>query len=429
MAKLSLSELLRQLVELSSVDSSYDKDTLNLSIDLTSIPISDRQQLRFQVQSQSMSLVIPRKRILSETHDTEEGQKSRGYINPSISERRSEISIPMRIEDTVLDLYDSPNLGGTQRLVIVELDPRTPELPTTGLPTDDVLVNLWKQLSNKALNKLYPEVWTPNGHWKAGWAHLKTSKKPTNDRTIPNKVGLTWCMLYGKILQCNPVDIPPQWNRIVISVVRSSGVSPTYGREGMIQRGKAAANAWIRLSPDDTALTIVHTRVKTSSCVDLSSKEAYLQEILRLLEAANRRPGTRVKILSIGIDGLTTHPESISYLNEKYPNIASRLICVVPRAFPESMSDYPVLANGIRYGVFDLGAIASATTHYDSSPNLKKKRLVDLWRLISGGKSGDLAGVVYTDWTGDRNGFRVNPDTVTGTGIDEELPLMSRELR
>ena len=53
MAKLSLSELLRQLVELSSVDSSFDKDILNLSIDLTSIPISDRQHLRFQVQSQS----------------------------------------------------------------------------------------------------------------------------------------------------------------------------------------------------------------------------------------------------------------------------------------------------------------------------------------------------------------------------------------
>lgn len=315
------------------------------------------------------------------------------------------------------------------RLAFINLNPDRTSTPTARIPPDDALVSLYQQLSNKVLHGLFPTVWTLNGRFTAAYKHLQSVQKLHKDRTIPNKPGLQWCLLFDKVFQCHPVHIPIGWTRVVLSMARSSNVSPTYGRTGMIQRATVAADAWVRLQPNDTALVVVHTRTRVSSCEDLSTKEAYIQEIRRLLSAADRRIGTRVELLSIGIDGFSTNTRSLAWLHSEYPNVDIRLVYVVPERFPEQQEGFPTLSNRIRYGQFAIADIAAVVGGLSPNALDSTGRLVALLNTINGGKSGQLGGTRYKDWTGDRGGFRVDPDTQLESGVDPNLSVLSRQLR
>lgn len=101
----------------------------------------------------------------------------------------------------------------------------------------------------------------------------------------------------------------------------------------------------------------------------------------------------------------------------------------MPSDFPESIDHFPRRSNGIRYGVFLVSAITEAVENPTLHPNSAETRLVNLWRDISRGKKGESGGDGFKDWTGDRNGFRVSPGSILDSGVDPNLPVLSRELR
>ncbi|KAF4988551.1 hypothetical protein FDECE_15000 [Fusarium decemcellulare] len=76
------------------------------------------------------------------------------------------------------------------------------------VPADAVLVSLYQQLSNKVLSALYPSVWTKNGKFNSRYKHLRGISKANKDRTIPNKDGLQWCILFDKVFQCQLISNP-----------------------------------------------------------------------------------------------------------------------------------------------------------------------------------------------------------------------------
>lgn len=242
-------------------------DTLTLTIPLTNMSENDRVRIRQLLSQHSNS---PQ---LDEPGEAKGEVSSEEDIIPTWSSSRrrklrqnsssSEVNVsPYFIEDGVQSSIAQPtedteapqpkrarttietDENGVRRLTIKDLNPDSPELPAdNSIPSGTVLSSLHQQLSNKALHALYPTVWTKNGNFTTQYTYLQPDTTPIRDRTIPNKDGLTWCILYGRVFQCNPVKTPIGWTRAIISFVRSSNVSPTYGRVGMAQRAAAAAEA------------------------------------------------------------------------------------------------------------------------------------------------------------------------------------------
>lgn len=223
-------------------------------------------------------------------------------------------------------------------------------------PSDKTLVRLYGQLSSKVLHAMYPKVWSKNGHWKSGYQHLK-HERPKHDKTIQEKEGLKWCILFEKVFQCSVVSVMPEWTQIVLSIVRSSSTAPNYGLDGMRQPATVAARAWMKLYPQPSLL-VVNARSNVSS--RLSLVDASFSEGLRLLEAANQVPGTVVQLLVVGIDDFTTDVHNLVFLKKQFPVLDIQLIFVVPSLFPDFESAFPKLDNGIRYGQFHLDDVATA---------------------------------------------------------------------
>ncbi|CEJ95061.1 hypothetical protein VHEMI10564 [[Torrubiella] hemipterigena] len=298
---------------------------------------------------------------------------------------------------------------------------------------DDAMLNLmYTQLSNKVLNSLFPSVWTPNGAFKATYKHLQEmpSRAVKKDKTIPNKGYLEWCIIFGKVFQCHPAVVTPDWSRIIVRLSRSSHEVPVFGRDGMVRRTITAAKAWNELHVDQKFLIIYHIRTRNSSCADLSSKEGDIQEVLRLLEGANNRPGTSVELLSIGIDRFSTNVERLAWLTNKFLSLDLRLVIVVPEKFPGPEYIFRHNSNGIRYGNFRMSGIAAVVNNEHPENREAAKDLVQILRFINAGKQGtDGNGVAYKKWTENRNGFRICPDAEHVTGIDPLAPVMSRKLQ
>ncbi|KAF4467090.1 hypothetical protein FALBO_6044 [Fusarium albosuccineum] len=296
-------------------------------------------------------------------HGDEDGYESEAELpseslDESISEAKKSGLVSTRAPRTPDRLPTGTQSGGYYNRTSFEITNLHPTreggIVYDTVPADAVLVNLYQQLSNKVLSALYPSVWTKNGRFNSRYRHLQGTSKSNKDRTIPNKDGLQWCILFDKVFQCQLISNPVGWTRIVVSVTRSSNRSPTFGRDGMAQRATTAANAWISLSPQDPALLVVQVRTGVSSNTGLDTPQAAIQEILRLLKAASARPGSIVEILSVSIDGFCTNPPSLAWLSQQYPSITIRIVIVVPSTFPDSMTIYRESSNGIRYGEFSV---------------------------------------------------------------------------
>ena len=95
------------------------------------------------------------------------------------------------------------------------------------------------------------------------------SSKPAHDKTVSDKEGLVWCVVFLKVFQCCVTSISLGWKRIVISIVRSSQTCPTFGRKGMLQCATTAGNAYIQLDPQRPALPVVDSKDRTSSSAEL----------------------------------------------------------------------------------------------------------------------------------------------------------------
>lgn len=308
---------------------------------------------------------------------------------------------------------------------VVNLNPDAPtSAPFDSIPSDEALLNIYPQLSNRNLHAYLPTVWDSNGRFTTEYIHLRQASRGTPPRTIPNKECLQWCQLFDKFFQCHPVVIPKKWTRIVIAITRSSGRSPVYGRGGMIERATTAGNAWIRLRPDDPALLVVHTRARVSSAAALDTPAAFIQEIRRLLGAASERPGTRVELLSVGIDAFTTNVSSLTWLGDEFSNLDITMVYVVQAEFPDT-TRFPVHLNRVRYGTFSLRKILE---EMNSDEETSRKVLGSILQLINAGKGG-YGGLDYREWTRGRNGFRVCPESATESGIALTTPILSRSLR
>ncbi|CCT65594.1 uncharacterized protein FFUJ_02550 [Fusarium fujikuroi IMI 58289] len=288
-------------------------------------------------------------------------------------------------------------------------------------PSDGDLINLYEQLSNKVLHALYPSVWTKNGLWKKEYAHLERPR-PKHDKTIQDREGMRWCILFGKVFQCCPASIAPGWTRIVISFVRSSQSYPVFGSKGMIQRAISAGNAWIQLEQERPALLVVNARSWVSSSADLLSPEGGITEIRRLLQAASQRQNLTVEIVSVGIDAFSTNVTSMIQFREEFMKLDLRLVYIVPPTFPESDEVYMQRSNGIRYAEFrldDVAAVGSQNLHGYRN----EKDLVKLLNHINASKKHLIAGDKYITWTQGRNAFRVCPDSILSSGVNEGLRI------
>ncbi|KAL6356470.1 hypothetical protein LRP88_10067 [Fusarium phalaenopsidis] len=261
-------------------------------------------------------------------------------------------------------------------------------------PSDKTLVRLYGQLSNKVLHAMYPQVWSKNGLWKRGYCHLE-NERPKHDKTIEEKEGPKWCVLFEKVFQRSVVSVMAGWTRIALSIVRSSSNPPNYGLDGMRQRATVAARARMKLYPQPSLL-VVNARSNVSSRVSLV--DASFTEGLRLLEAANQVPDTVVQLLVVGIDGFTADVHDLLFF-----------------LFPDFESAFPKLDNGIRYGQFHLDDVATAVQSNSAQGSPAAKGLVALLDHI-------VAGERFLQWTKHRSSFRVCPDSLTDSGVD--LPLV-----
>lgn len=211
---------------------------------------------------------------------------------------------------------DSGRYCYRQDPALIDLAPTgTDPLMSDETPSDETLVRLYGQPSNKVLHAMYPKVWSGNGLWKTGYRHLENGR-PKHDKTVQEKEGLKWCVLFEKVFECSVVSVMPGWTWIVLSIVRSSSNAPNYSLDGMRQRATVAARVWMNLYPQPSLL-VVNARSNVSS--RLSPVDAGFTEGLRLLEAANQVPGIIVQLLIAGIDGFTADVHNVLFLKKQFP--------------------------------------------------------------------------------------------------------------
>ncbi|RSL65417.1 hypothetical protein CEP54_004286 [Fusarium duplospermum] len=323
--------------------------------------------------------------------------------------------------DTPQQTSSGSDSGGyyyREDLTLIDLTPTgTDPLMSDETPSDKTLLRLYGQLSNKDLHAIYPKVWSKNGLWKKGYRHLE-NKRPKHDKTIQEKEGLKWCILFEKVFQCSVVTAMPGWTRIVLGIVRSSSNPLNYGLDGMRQRATVAARAWMKLYPQPSLL-VVNARSKVSSRLSLA--DASFAESLRLLEAVNQIPGTIVQLLIVGIDGFTTDVQNLLWLKNQFPGLNIKLIFVVPDFFPEVESTFPKLDNGIRYGQFHLDDVVTVVQRSGTQGGSASKHLAELLDHINQSKAHNVAGDMFLHWTKQRAHFRVCPDSLTDSGVGVPL--------
>lgn len=76
--------------------------------------------------------------------------------------------------------------------------------------------------------------------------------------------------------------------------------------------------------------------------------------MISILNAA--ADGVTLELLSVGLDGLTTDVSSFTWLQSTWRH-RLRLVIVVSEAFLGTMGCFPVAANSIRYGEFELSGV------------------------------------------------------------------------
>ena len=184
---------------------------------------------------------------------------------------------------------------------------------------DAELLQMYKDQSGRQLYKLRPDVWTSHGKWTKAYKHLegKYAKEHkgaggSNGR-VTNRTFVRLFTLNGKDIEAGLVDHPPNdYKRIIISFTRASSAPPTYGAQGMFDRGGIAAKAWSALRPECTPLIVSLPRARVASKWPLSEGQALVGEIRAVLNAA--ADGMTIELLSVGIDGLTADVPSLQWL-------------------------------------------------------------------------------------------------------------------
>lgn len=125
----------------------------------------------------------------------------------------------------------------------------------------------------------------------------------------------------------------------------------------MFQRGATAAKAWCKLNPECKATIIGTPRMKCCNNWPLNKQRAAVAEMIKVLHALP--DDTRVELVSVCPDALSTNLGSFAWLFETYHLLKMWIVIIVPAVFQASSEVFPQATNGIGYGVFELAKILS----------------------------------------------------------------------
>lgn len=184
--------------------------------------------------------------------------------------------------------------------------------------TDDELILIFKTTSGRRLGRLRRDVFTKKGRFRMKYRHLegkhvKERKGPGGPNgVITNRPWVRWMELNGSSVQAGFVSQDAGFRRIIIAFTRASSHPPTYGQDGMFQRGATAARSWAALQPGLPALIVSIPRCRVPSKRAFADNGSGIGEMVSILNALPK--GAMVEILSIGIDGLTTDLASLQWL-------------------------------------------------------------------------------------------------------------------
>lgn len=240
---------------------------------------------------------------------------------------------------------------------------------------------------------------------------------------------MTWFHLNGKDIQAGIVlKQADDYTRIAIAFTRASSAPPTYGLQGMFDRARVAAKAWVRLSPLQSSLMIALPRARVASKWPLEETRSLVAEMHSVLNVA--ADGMTIELLSVGIDGLTTDLSSLQWLQTTWGHrLRLRLVIVVSPSLPGTMGTFPTAPNGIRYGEFELADVCEVLMDPETKGKARPKEFVEIIQTIREMKlDRDEGYTPLNAWTSGRANFRVCPDSAHESGVNEEQ-RQSRSLR
>jgi len=256
---------------------------------------------------------------------------------------------------------------------------------TKGLDQDEIkYLRMYAKYSGRRLHKLEPTVWTSHGKWTKDYKHLGLRMEKPNrggaggaSGIVTNREFLSWVTINGIRLQAGLVESTGN-DRYVLVFTRASSAPPTYGSTGMFERASTAGRAWCRLTPEKSTTIIAIPRARVASKSPMDDKTSLLGEMKAVLDALTE--GSQVEMLSISIDGLTTHVSSFEWLRKTWPHLRLLLVVAVPEPFPGSLDIFLKASNGIRYGQFDIAEIAATVEGSQLFP--RAKALLDILQYI-----------------------------------------------
>ncbi|KIL87619.1 hypothetical protein FAVG1_09327 [Fusarium avenaceum] len=320
-----------------------------------------------------------------------------------------------------------PIRRGTKRKLEKEEEEEEEESEVEAEDTDERLLEIFKHNSGRECHRLRPDVWTTHGKWNRRYKHLEglaeketTGAGGSNGR-VTNRPWVSWFELNGTRIQagfvCQQAD---DYQRIIIAFTRASSAPPTYGLQGMFVRAGTAAKAWSGLEPTSTSLITAIPRARVASKWPLEETRATTKEMITILNAAAN--GMTVELLSVGIDGLTTDVSSIQWLQSTWGHrLRLRLVIVVGQTFPGTMESFPVAANTIRYGEFELRDVCEVLMDPQTPGKANSKELVDLILQVREMKlDRDEGYTPLNRLTSGRANFRVCPDSAHESGVEED---------
>lgn len=290
-------------------------------------------------------------------------------------------------------------------------------------------LQMYRTNSGRQLFKLRPDVWTSHGKWRKHFKHLESRCVKDNEGQGPggshgrvtNRPFVTWFRLNGRDIQAGIVENPETYQRIVISFTRASSAPPTYGSQGMFDRGATAARAWVAITPQaGTSVIVSLPRARMPSKRPLQNTDSLISELQNVLNAAPDQMA--IELLSVGINGLTTDVGSLIWIFNKWSRLNIRLVFVVPNEFPGSQIAFPTLSNGVRYGNFVLSDVVRSTqsSMEGSVPTERCSELLHWLHQIRNYKDDREAGYAELALvTFGRANFRVCPLSESESGIDE----------
>jgi len=234
-----------------------------------------------------------------------------------------------------------------------------------------------------------------------------------------------WGIVNSKLVYTGFFDSPDDATRIIIGFTRASSHPPCYRQVGMWQRGKAAVSAYVDLLEPGLITKISVARTRASSRQPWfnftkdgqkvrNTAESKMTDLFCVLDAV--QSGCAVDLVIVRIDGLTTHKPSLVWLAEAWPDIAIRLVFVVPAWFPHE-DVFTTAANGIRYGTFELSGLSLAWG--GQLQDRPARILQELFDEVNDGKTYVDMVENLSELTKGRANFRVHPSTTNDSGIDD----------